>query len=308
MIEEVAEMLAVTSGGHWVDATVGGGAMTEMLLQLSAPGGVVLGLDRDAEALELAAKRLAVYGPRLLLRHSSFSRLPETLAELNWSSTDEGGVNGIVADLGLSSLQLADSSRGFSFSTDGPLDMRMDRTAETTAAGLANRLGEKELANLIFRYGQDRSSRAIARAIVKRRAASPLRTTTDLRDCVLAAGVRGRPGHDPATRTFQAFRIAVNGEIESLEKFLDEAWALLTAGGRMVLLTYHSLEDRLVKHTFRRLASDCICPPHRPICDCDWQAKVRVITKRKRRPSDEEVERNPRARSGGLRAVERLGD
>ncbi|MFP6626951.1 MAG: 16S rRNA (cytosine(1402)-N(4))-methyltransferase RsmH [Deltaproteobacteria bacterium] len=301
MLEEVVEVLQVRTGGRYVDATVGEGAMAERLLEVSAPSGLLLGMDRDGEALESSARYLERFGSRATLVRTSYSRLEQTLEECGWQRVD-----GIVADLGLSSLQLRRPQRGFSFATEGPLDMRMDLSLEATAADLAGSLTEGELADLIYRYGEERASRRIARSIVALRAQAPLLTTSDLRRAVLAAGLKGRPGHDPATRTFQAFRIAVNEELSELETLVEGAWRALAPGGRMAVLSYHSLEDRIVKRAFRRLASDCICPPIRVVCNCGWQARVKVVTRKKLRPSRAEVEANPRSRSAGLRVVERL--
>lgn len=302
MLEQVVEHLAVKPGGRYVDATLGEGGHADRILAASAPDGVVLGIDRDRQALASAGRYLAAAGERLRTVHSPFGRLLEVLAEQGWGD----GVDGVLVDLGLSTLQLRQPARGFSFATDGPLDMRMDDGLPESAADLANELPEAELANVIYRFGEERASRRIARSIVHMRAERPLETTADLREAVIKAGVRGRPGHDPATRTFQALRIAVNDELGQVTRLLDDGWKALRSGGRMVILSYHSLEDRIVKNEFRRWAADCLCPPRQPICNCGWTAKVKMVTRRKLKPTDEEIRSNPRSRSAGLRSVERL--
>jgi 16S rRNA (cytosine1402-N4)-methyltransferase len=304
MLGEISETIRSHGGGRYVDATVGEGGHAERILEDSGPDGELLGMDRDADALVACRTRLARFGSRLTLVHSSFGDLRTALADNGWAE----GADGILVDLGVSTLQLGRPSRGFSFAADGPLDMRMDQSDATTAADLVNGLGERELADLIFRFGEEPASRRIARQIVTRRHEHPFTTTAELRAAIVAAGVRARPGRDPATRTFQAMRIAVNAELTELERLLDHGWELMRAGGRMAVLTYHSLEDRIVKHTFRRWASRCICPPGRPVCDCGWRPRVRLLTRRRGRPSDAEVQTNPRARSAGLRAVERLSE
>lgn len=305
MATEVVVALAPARGGRYVDATLGLGGHAEALLEAGqdSPDSLeLLGVDRDRDALEIARSRLLRFGDRVHLEHAPFDEIPGLLERLGWSD----GVDGILLDLGVSSLQLDSGERGFSFRHDGPLDMRMDRSSGMTAAELVAETSESDLADLIYRYGEETASRRIARAIVRARAERPLTTTADLRAAVLAAGVRGRPGHDPSTRTFQALRIAVNGELEQLESVLHETWRWLRTNGRMVVLTYHSLEDRLVKNTFRSWAARCICPPEKPLCDCGWTPKVRLLSSRLVRASEAEVARNPRARSAGLRVVERI--
>lgn len=304
MLEEVAETLAPAEHGRYVDATLGGGSMAEMILERSSPDGALLGLDRDQTAVDGAGQRLARFGPRFRPVQASFDRLGDIMAECGWGD----GVDGVLADLGLSSLQLDDPARGFSFMREGPLDMRMDQGQALSAATLIAGNDEQGLARLLRVYGEERAGKRIARRIIERRDSGRMETTGDLRQAVLEAGLRGRPGHDPATRTFQALRIAANEELAQLEAFLDEGWQLLAPGGRMVVISYHSLEDRLVKQAFRRWAADCMCPPEQPVCNCGWTAKVRLLGRRKRKPTETEVEANPRARSAGLRAVVRLED
>jgi len=293
----VLTFLAVRPGGTYIDATVGGGGHAAAILTASAPDGRLLGLDRDPAALEIARRRLAPFGDRALLRHGSFARLA-LLAQ------DIAPVDGVVFDLGLSSLQLADPRRGFAFSREGPLDMRFDPEAGgPTAADLVNTLSVKELAEVLYRYGEERQARRIAEAIV---AARPVRTTTELAE-VVAAAVGSRRGRiHPATRTFQALRIAVNRELDALAEALPQALDLLAPGGRLVVISFHSLEDRIVKRFLRRESRDCICPPETPICTCGHRARLRVLTPKPVRPSPEEVAANPRSRSARLRAAQRL--
>ena len=293
------EHLAVREGGLYIDGTVGGGGHAEAILTRSAPDGKLLGLDRDPAAIAWAQRRLAPFGERVRLRHASYVRMGEIAAEEGFV-----GVDGILLDLGYSSLQIDEAARGFAFRLEGPLDMRFDPTSDgPTAADLVNTLPMEALADLIRRYGEERRSRAIARAIV---AARPIRTTTQLAE-VIAAAVPRRGRLHPATRTFQALRIAVNRELEGLEAVLPVALALLRPGGRLAIITFHSLEDRIVKRTFRRWAGRCECPPEVPLCSCEAEAQVRLITRKPIVPSAEELVVNPRSRSAKLRVVEKLG-
>jgi 16S rRNA (cytosine1402-N4)-methyltransferase len=296
MVGEVAEWLRPRPGAFLVDATVGLGGHAAALLG-AAPGAELLGLDRDPTALALARERLAAFGPSVVLRQAHFADLREVLRDLG-----REGADAILLDLGVSSLQLDDPSRGFSFQAEGPLDMRMDPTALLAAAEVVNQWTEEELAQIIADYGEEPRARRVARAIVRAR---PLATTADLARVVTGVLGRGRPGLHPATRTFQAIRIAVNDELAGLEQFLTEGWRALRPGGRLAVLAYHSLEDRRVKDAFRRWAADCLCPPRTPLCVCGWSAKVRLLTRRPLRPAPIEVARNPRARSARLRVVER---
>jgi len=298
MVAEAVEWLRPRPGALLVDATVGLGGHAAALLA-AAPDTRLLGLDRDPAALAIARERLGTSGDRVLLRQARFADVSRVLHEVGWD-----GADGVLLDLGVSSLQLDDPTRGFSFQAEGPLDMRMDPTTGLDAAEIVNRWPEEEIARLLRDYGEEARARAIARAIVRRR---PLATTAELADVVRRVLGRGRPGHHPATRTFQALRIAVNDELGELERFLADGWMLLRPGGRLAVLAYHSLEDRRVKETFRRWAANCVCPPRTPVCVCGWRAKVRVLTPRPVRPAAAEVARNPRARSARLRVVERLG-
>jgi 16S rRNA (cytosine1402-N4)-methyltransferase len=298
LLEEVVDGLKTEPGGRYIDATVGGGGHAYELLAASSPDGQLLGLDRDPAALEIANARLAGYDARFELAHSSFARLAEVAA-----AHDFVPVDGILLDLGLSSLQLADADRGFSFLADGPLDMRFDPTSGgRTAADLVNHLSSEELADILYRYGEERQSRRIARAIV---GARPLHTTRELADVIVQAVGRRRDRLHPATLAFQALRIAVNDELTALERALPQAVRLLVPGGRLVVIAFHSLEDRIVKRFLRRESRNCICPPELPICTCDHQATLNVITRQPVRPTDEEIRFNPRSRSARLRIAER---
>jgi 16S rRNA (cytosine1402-N4)-methyltransferase len=260
----------------------------------------LLGLDLDPQALAHASRRLAIYPDRAILVHASYTTLSQQLEYIGWKQVD-----GILLDLGVSSMQLDTAGRGFSFQTDGPLDMRFDPTGPVTAADLVNHLPENELADLIWRYGEDRLSRHVAHAIVQAR---PHATTRQLAEAV-ARGHRGkREKTHPATRTFQALRIAVNQELQSIESVLPQAIAALAPGGRLAVISFHSLEDRLIKQTFRRESRDCICPPEQPYCTCHHKAVLREVNRHPIAADEEEIKINPRARSAKLRVAEKLTD
>lgn len=304
MLAEAVAGVATTPAGRYVDATVGLGGHAAAILDAAGEQSRLLGIDRDPQALEIAAQRLAAYGDRVMLVHGNFADIEQLCAAHGFNAVD-----GVLLDLGVSSLQLEQPGRGFSFQRDEPLDMRMDPGEATTAAEIVNETPERELAALIWRYGEERRSRRIARAIVGRR---PLRTTGELVGAIEQAVGRGRgrgrpqQAH-PATQTFQALRIAVNRELEHLDSVLVSSHGLLDgAGARLVVISFHSLEDRAVKRYFRLHASDCICPPRTPVCICDHRATLRLITRRVRRPGEAEVARNPRARSARLRIAESI--
>ena len=299
MVGEAVEWLRPRPGAFLVDATLGLGGHAAALLAAAPPDARLLGIDRDPSAVALARERLAPHGERAVLRQARFADLARILSDIGWS-----GADAILLDLGVSSLQLDVPARGFSFQADGPLDMRMDQAAPVAAVALVNELPERDLARMIAEYGEEPRARAVARAIVRAR---PVATTAELARTVAAVLGRPRPGHHPATRTFQAIRIAVNEELGELDRFLAEGWSLLRPGGRLAVIAYHSLEDRRVKDAFRRWAATCLCAPRTPICTCGWSAKVRLLTRRPLRPTAEEVARNPRARSARLRVAERLG-
>ena len=285
-----------------VDATMGGGGYTLELLGRVRPGGSVLALDRDASAIARFPFERVPADVNLRLVHANFADLGQVAAGLS------GTVDGIVFDLGLSSLQLDDPERGFSFQRDGPLDMRLDQAEPVTAADLLNREPAGELRRILLHYGQERWAARIAERIVARRGRQPFRTTRDLVDVVAGAIPRGAWPRDihVATRTFQALRIAVNRELEALTAGLKAAIPLLARDGRLGVVTFHSLEDKIAKDLFNVEATDCVCPPHAPVCVCGHRRSVRVVTKKPIRPSDAEIRANPRARSAKLRIAEKL--
>lgn len=302
MRDLAVELLDCRSGGLYVDGTVGGGGYSEAILRGSAPDGILVGLDWDSEAIERVRGRFEEDKERVRLENASFADLPDVLDNLGMGPAD-----GIVIDLGVSSFQLEDPERGFSFLRDGPLDMRMDRSLRRTAADLVNSLSEKDLADLIFQLGEERYSRRIARSIVTRRKTTPFSNTLDLAELVRAAHPKtpeSRRIH-PATRTFQALRIAVNGELDTLERFLSGALDVLKPGGRLVVVAFHSLEDRIVKLRFREWARSCRCPDEALKCTCSGRPYVKLLTKKALKPSEEEMDANPRSRSARLRAVEK---
>jgi 16S rRNA (cytosine1402-N4)-methyltransferase len=300
LYQEVLDLLQIKPGGRYIDGTLGAGGHTGGILEASAPDGRVLAFDRDLEAIHYAGERLNHFSDRLMTVHASYGTMAEVAASYGFESVD-----GVLLDLGLSSRQLEDALRGFSFLQDGPLDMRFDTTRGVTAASLVNQLPEQELADLFWRYGEERNSRRYARAIGARR---PIQTTSELAALIEEAAppaARKRRIH-PATQVFQALRIAVNEELDELETGLPAAIELLRPGGRVAVISFHSLEDRYVKHLFRDLARDCICPPRQPICTCDTVPQVRVVTRRAVVASESEVRENPRSRSARLRVAEKL--
>jgi 16S rRNA (cytosine1402-N4)-methyltransferase len=300
MVNETVELLRPRSGGRYVDGTLGGGGHAQAILEASLPDGELLALDWDEDARRRAAARLARFGDRVHVVAAKFDDLGACLERLGWS-----GADGILLDLGVSSFQLDSAPRGFSFSRGGPLDMRMDRASRRPLSAWLHDVTEQELVRVLRQYGEEPQARRIAHAIVAAERRGELDDTAAL--AAVVARVVGRAvGHHPATRTFQALRIAVNGELEILERFLAEAYRWLHPGGRLVVLAYHSLEDRLVKHAFRLWARSCLCPRSVPVCRCGWSRKVSVLTPRPLRPSGDELAHNPRARSARLRAVERL--
>ncbi len=285
-----------------MDGTLGAGGYAEAILNASAPDGRVLGLDWDASAIERAALKFANRGHRIQLVHASYGDLREVLNSIGWKR-----VNGIVLDLGVSSLQLDDPRRGFSLLRDGPLDMRMDRTLTRTAADLVNTLEERQLADLIRDLGEERWAGRIARAIVTRREDQPFQTTLELAELIRRSVPRSADSRriHPATRTFQALRLAVNREMEALERFLSFALELLEEGGRLCIVSFHSLEDRRVKRAFKAWAARCTCPPESLRCTCSGEAPARLLTRKALRSSEAETAENVRARSARLRAIEK---
>ena len=298
LYQEIILALRPRDGGFYVDGTVGAGGHAWGILEASSPSGKLLGLDLDPQALDLAQERLSPFEDRATLVRASYTTLGVQLESLGWDS-----VQGILLDLGLSSMQLDTPERGFSLRSDGPLDMRFDPQAEIKAADLVNNLPEAELADLIYRFGEERRSRQVARAIV---AARPLHTTEELKGIVTKVVGRGKSRIHPATRTFQALRIATNKELEAVTTVLPEAMRALSLGGRLAVISFHSLEDRIVKQFFKRESRDCICPSQQPVCTCEHQASLKVITRKPIRPEQIEVDANPRARSALLRIAEKL--
>ncbi len=299
LYRDVLSALQVNAGSHHIDGTLGAGGHAAGILVASAPDGQLLGLDRDPLALDEARRHLARFAGRAQLRRGSFADLRQHAAALGWESVD-----GVLLDLGLSSMQLNDPGRGFSLRMDGPLDMRFDPEQPTSADELVNIWEEEALAEVIGRYGEEPSAGRVARAIVARR---PIHSTLDLAAVVAGAVRSRRPGLHPATRTFQALRIAVNQELLALEQALPQAVDLLRPGGRLVVISFHSLEDRLVKTFLRRESLDCVCPPGLPMCICGHIAQLRLVGRKALKPDAEEVAANPRAHSARLRCAERLG-
>ncbi len=298
LYHEIINGLNPRSPGRYVDATVGAGGHAWGILEASSPDGELLGLDLDPQALALASQRLAVYATRVTLVQASYTTLDLQLRQKSWDF-----VQGILLDLGISSMQLDTAGRGFSFQADGLLDMRFGPDQPTTAADLVNRLPEEELADLIWRYGEDRQSRRIARAIVQAR---PLHTTLELAEVIRKAVGSHRERTHPATRTFQALRIAVNRELEAIEEVLPKAVQALAPGGRLAVIAFHSLEDRIVKQFFRRESKDCICPPEQLVCTCGHHATLREVNRHPLTAGEAEIDQNPRARSARLRIAERI--
>jgi 16S rRNA (cytosine1402-N4)-methyltransferase len=304
MAEEVLNALSPHPGSFQVDATVGGGGHAVRILEAISPDGRLLGLDADPAAVRRAARRLARFGGRAILRQANFEHLGRVAAETGFDVVD-----GVLFDLGLSSHQLAEEARGFSFRADGPLDMRFDPAGGEPASALVERLDQRELARLLRAYGEEPFAPRIARAIVAARESRPIRTSRDLAGIIEAVVPRppaGRRSIHPATRTFQALRIAVNRELEVLEGALKAACDLLRPGGRLVVLSYHSLEDRIVKRYIAAERRGCVCPPSLPVCVCGRIPRLRPVGRNPGRPSQLEIETNPRARSARLRAAERL--
>lgn len=290
--------LQVLSGGLYIDCTTGEGGHSLAILRAVSPPPRVIGFDLDAEALKSSTERLQEFEKSVELVHGNYA---DMVAVVN--ARGETHVSGVLMDLGISSLQLNVGRRGFSFQHEAPLDMRFDESQTITAADVVNEYSEQELANAIYKYGEERGSRRIAKAILSAR---PLRTTTQLADVVARSVGRPRGRIHPATRTFQAIRMVVNGELENVEAGLEQSIQLLEKGGRLAVISYHSLEDRLVKNILRRESRDCICPPETPQCVCGHMATLRLVSRRVVKPTKEEIEANPRSRSARLRVAERV--
>lgn len=307
LLEASAEYLHLKPGAIILDGTLGGGGHAEAILERIGPDGILVGLDLDQQALMASTSRLARFGDRIRTVQSSFRHLNTALDKLGIE-----GVDGVLLDLGVSSYQLDAPDRGFRFgdaaASSTPLDMRMDASQGVSAADLLQRASAEELQGWFQRYGELPGSRRLAKAITQRRVRQPLRTTADLLQVIEEAGVGGGRRHNPATLVFQALRIAVNDELGALEDGLGAAVSILRPGGRLVVISYHSLEDRIVKHSFRSAARGCICPPKQPICNCGRSPSLEVLTRRPLRPDTPETERNPRARSARLRAAKRIAE
>lgn len=303
LLSETIAVLNCRPEGIYVDGTIGGGGHAHKLLQTHPGIKLLIGIDRDDAALAESGRKLASMREKVVLVKGNYSDLSMILADLHIKAID-----GLLLDLGVSSMQLLTAERGFSFSLAGPLDMRMDRAQRTTAADLINTLTERELAEILCKYGEEKCSTAIARAVVQRRKEHRIATTTELADLVTEAiPARNRPRSiHPATRTFQALRVAVNDELTHLEKGLADGIDRLTPGGRIAVISFHSLEDGMVKRTFRAESRVCICPPRMPQCRCGKIQRLRVLTPKPIVPSEEEIGMNHRARSARLRAAERV--
>lgn len=304
LYQQVIDLLRPKPGGFYIDGTVGAGGHASGLLTSSAPDGRLLAFDRDKDAITFSRETLKAFESRVTFVWASFSVMDQLAPQYGFKRVD-----GILLDLGLSSRQLEDSSRGFSFKFDGPLDMRFNPSRGRSAADLVNNLSEPALAEILWEYGEVRPNRKYARAIVRER---PIRTTGQLADVIARESggwshKRGR-GRHPATLVFQALRIAVNDELSALEDGLKAANELLKPSGRLAIISFHSLEDRLVKHFIRDMSRDCICPPEQPFCTCDTRPQLKPVTGKPVMPSEEEIARNPRSRSARLRVAEKIGE
>lgn len=300
--DTVIDRLKPTADGVYVDGTVGLGGHAAAILEATAPGGRIIGIDLDAAALQTAQQRLRPFGERVILINGNFAEMDNLLEAHAISAVD-----GILLDIGVSSLQLDTPNRGFSFNHTAPLDMRMDtQTDDLTAMQVIRGSSREELAEIFRRYGEERFAKRIAQRIVQVRAETPITTTTELAEIVKQAVPHGRTKIHPATRVFQALRIHVNAELENLSRGLDTAVPLLKQGGHLCVITFHSLEDRIVKRFFRTRAQTCICPPKTPICICEHTATLEILTKRPICPEAAEVQHNPRARSAKLRVARKL--
>jgi 16S rRNA (cytosine1402-N4)-methyltransferase len=306
LLEATLSLLAPQPGGVYIDATIGGGGHAERILEMSTPDGRLLGIDADPLALQAARERLSPFGQRVVLVNAYFDRLASIVTDTGFKPAD-----GVLFDLGVSSAQLATADRGFSFQLEGPLDMRMGPEALHSAADIVNTAREEELTRIFREYGEERFARRIARHIVASRQRQPIRTTTDLVHIIMAAvparSAGSSPRIHPATRVFQALRIAVNDELGRLQRALPQALDVLRVGGHLVVISFHSLEDRIVKRFFQAEASGCICPPQVPACVCGRAPTVKLLTRKPIQPDSNEITRNPRARSAKLRAAEKIG-
>ncbi len=303
LLNETLEYLAPERGGIFVDGTLGGGGHAEAVLTRLPQAGKLIGIDRDWEAVRAAGERLASFGNRFTALHGNFFDMKTLLSGIGVTQA-----NGILLDLGVSSHQLDTQTRGFSYKTDAPLDMRMDQSAPLSARDVVNGYPESELARVIWEYGEERFSRRIAEKICRAREQYPIETTSQLAQIVregIPAKYRNEPQH-PARRTFQALRIEVNGELSGLNQAVEDACDLLQKGGRLCIITFHSLEDRIVKQAFRRFENPCTCPPSAPICICGKTPKAKILTKKPLTASAEEEAQNSRSTSAKLRCIEKI--
>jgi len=298
LYKEIIHALQPQKGGRYIDGTLGAGGHARGILEASAPDGQLLGLDVDPQALAIARETLAPYEHRIHLAQASYTTLSTQLKKLGWSEVD-----GVVLDLGASSMQFDTAERGFSFMQDAPLDMRFGPHATQTAADIVNKYSERELADLIYEYGEDRDSRKIARAIVNKR---PLHTTRELVAAIEAVSPRRGDRVHPATKTFQALRIAVNEELSSIKEVLPQAVAGLRSGGRLAVISFHSLEDRIVKEFFREQSKDLVNPPYEQLYEVERKAIIKEVNRKPITPSEEETKDNPRARSAKLRIAQKM--
>ena len=298
LYHEIINALAPYSGGLYIDGTLGAGGHALGILNASSPHGKLLGIDLDSQALVVANRRLSLFADRVIVRQGSYTEMKTFSKELGWNFID-----GIILDFGVSSIQLDTDDRGFSFLADAPLDMRFGNQISITAADIVNTYPEKELADIIWRYGEEKFSRKIARWICENR---PIQTTTELANLVKKAYGKQVSQIHPATRTFQAIRIAVNQELSAIETVIPIAIDLLKPGGRLAIISFHSLEDRLVKTFFKKESKNCICPPEQPICTCNHKARIKEINKKPIEASQIEKSENPRSRSAKLRIAEKL--
>lgn len=300
---EVVEAIRPQAGGVYIDGTLGGGGHAALLLAASSPDGILLGIDRDREALAAAGERLSEYGSRFRALQGNYAAMAQLAAEAGLSAAD-----GILLDIGVSSYQLDQPARGFSYMQDAPLDMRMDQSEGATAAALLNTLSEQELTHILYTYGEERWAARIAKFIVAARDKRPFATSGQLVEVIkqaVPAGARDKDQH-PAKRSFQALRVMVNRELEALEQGIDTAIGLLKPGGRLAVISFHSLEDRIVKEKFRYHASDCVCPPGLPVCVCGHRREIRLLNRKPVTAGPAEVAANPRSRSALLRAAVKL--
>jgi 16S rRNA (cytosine1402-N4)-methyltransferase len=304
LLDEAVDMLQIKPDGLYVDATAGGGGHAQAILEKLSPMGRLIAIDRDSDAIAACKARLAPWEGQATIVRNSFGDISNILRSLSITSVD-----GILADLGVSSFQLDCAGRGFSYHTQAPLDMRMDRCQELTAYQVVNEFSHGEIARILSEYGEERFAGRIASAILLHRETGPIETTTQLAEIVknaIPAATRRQGGH-PARRSFQAIRIAVNSELDQIKRFLADGIEALRPGGRIAVITFHSLEDRIVKQTFAELAQGCTCPKSFPVCVCAGEPKVTVVNRKPVEPGESELERNPRSRSAKLRAAQRCG-